>query len=489
MAIEKTEIVGNTIKIRSPNEAGVIAQEISSNPSMLSLITAIAINDDGEDLSEGLAALEVDDDAKLTKSAVSTDGNGEKLDEDGREIDPVMLRVCGPVVQILDAVYETGRLESFSWSTTSDVQDLTKAVRPKAFWNALWRHAKTLRTLELVFYIHEVSYVAPPSVQFPALRTIMVDASSGHGCKGDVLDHLLKRTQDLEELHMRLPNCDHDTCRIQGMSWDYDLPHLKTFSLHAFDSAPAALTEFLNRNSRVEVLSSHLWDDHTRDHKKEGACKSAVQLAPTSLPNLRALSLTDVGNTCRSPDQYFNPKANRPIQHLRIAGWVGNQKLYEPITAAAMTLRCLELEFHVSSMRSNAASISALPEIKELLLSLSELRELGVCFESAHYHPDQAPMGVDDLKSVLNLLPSQTKIRALRFYDSAGDTLPEELLNDFPDVPPSLEFLGWECKEGRLLYRFERSDGKVRAVRYEPVRENSRNASDWTDDRILEYEG
>jgi hypothetical protein len=62
---------------------------------------------------------------------------------------------------------------------------------------------------------------------------------------------------------------------------------------------------------------------------------------------------------------------------------------------------------------------------------------------------------------VLSILPENSKIRALRLWDEAAGKLSQEILQDFPAVPASLQYLSWEGQE-RKLYRVERVNGMVK---------------------------
>lgn len=64
--------------------------------------------------------------------------------------------------------------------------------------------------------------------------------------------------------------------------------------------------------------------------------------------------------------------------------------------------------------------------------------------------------------------------------------LPQAVLDDFPQVPESLEFLKWEAKE-KILYKLVRSDGKIRAVPDMLLRAVNEAAPSWTEQRILDY--
>lgn len=88
---------------------------------------------------------------------------------------------------------------------------------------------------------------------------------------------------------------------------------------------------------------------------------------------------------------------------------------------------------------------------------------------------------------MLGYLPANSQLRAIRLSDSRGLPLPGELLESFPEIPSSVEYFRWDTQEGKLLYRLERSEGKTKAVRCDPVRESSVAEGLWTENRILDY--
>jgi hypothetical protein len=85
---------------------------------------------------------------------------------------------------------------------------------------------------------------------------------------------------------------------------------------------------------------------------------------------------------------------------------------------------------------------------------------------------------------MIMLLPRDTKIRALRMSDERGLDLPDEILENFPNVPTSLEYLNWITREKRVLYRLERHGGGIKAVQGEPLRASSAGES-WVEGRVL----
>ena len=87
---------------------------------------------------------------------------------------------------------------------------------------------------------------------------------------------------------------------------------------------------------------------------------------------------------------------------------------------------------------------------------------------------------------MITLLSKDTRIRALRMSDKRGFKLPDEVLENFPEIPASLEYLKWDVGENGLLYRLERIEGRVRAVECEALGKPGDRES-WVVERVLEY--
>lgn len=75
-------------------------------------------------------------------------------------------------------------------------------------------------------------------------------------------------------------------------------------------------------------------------------------------------------------------------------------------------------------------------------------------------------------------------IRALRIWDERADPLPQAFLNDFPSVPPTLEYLAWDGKK-RDMYRLEKENGVIKAVRWDGGKE-IHEKEEWWERRILD---
>ena len=156
--------------------------------------------------------------------------------------------------------------------------------------------------------------------------------------------------------------------------------------------------------------------------------------------------------------------------------------------------------------RKQFKTCSRLPELREFALDL----ETGLMYmsddEGEWGHP--AAMNGKDLVSpshtssslLLNILlafllidiragTSSRELTTLRHQAirSRSLPLPEELLESLPEIPRSVEYLRWDTQEKKLLYRLERSEGKTKAVKCDPVRASSVAEELWAENRILDY--
>jgi hypothetical protein len=446
-------------------------------------------------------ALEGEDEDRGVSAEDEDDSDDESGDNEALE------KACLPIIELLDAILSAGgKLETFSWDIRHQFWDNSKVRRPSSFFTALWKHAPTLRKLGLGYFTHELHEVDGPTSPFPVLKELYVDASGAHGDDGTAVEDLLKLCPVLEKLEFYWPGCDLDSCQIQNISWKFEMPKLRYLALHGSDFAPVALAQFLENHPNIENFVDGVdADSHVPYEESEGP-----RLSKTALPNVRAVNRAS--ESARYPEDWFSDEADRKIVHLAVPwAWQGGVDVSKNM---ARELKCLNINAsNVTAWRPNKPDsddeeeerqrIEADPEkklvkgVRKLLPSLTGLRELSIKLESQSVSmtlPDGefgSPPGMDetDLKVILSVLPKETAIRALRVWDSAGKPLPQSLLDDFPAIPSSLEYLKWEGEE-KVLYRFiRREGGKVKAVPCEEkLREvDEKRNGEWNETRILDY--
>ncbi|KAF2734084.1 hypothetical protein EJ04DRAFT_252408 [Polyplosphaeria fusca] len=518
---------GVTVNIEKIWEAQGVLDEILSRGS-LQEITGIRIDgyepeadDEDADIVESSPDA---DKATPPKATGSNDSSDAPTKPQPTTTEDRMVKLIEPIITLLTAISDSGgSLRDFRWEQSSWYA--SKGVRPASFWDALWKHSRTLETLSLGFYTHELHKVKPGHVAFPALRELYIDASTAHGDDGSAVESIFKNSPNLEILQFDYPNCDLYTCRIQNISWDYTFPHMHTLAVSGYDSDPAAYTAFLSRSPLLRVLQdgvSAYGDDE--DEK--------VKLSDDAMPALKALYLSDDYPTaCRTLEAYLSTPAKRAIEHLYVGHRVFNK--CDNIANIADSLKYLELEGVIidwrpeedssdedsssdddddprvnheleAQMKAERARKRALTAedglcdatraLKQILPKLHRLQELSIEMDSERVSVNrQNPPAMDknDLATMLSLLPPNTHLRALRLWDSRAEPLPQDLLDDFPAVPATLEYLSWgtqyEFDNAKLLYRLERRDGKVKAVPCEPLRKMDANVKiDWIERRILD---
>ena len=263
-----------------------------------------------------------------------------------------------------------------------------------------------------------MSLQVPICPKFPKLEWAFLDASRAHGNNASFLDRWLRNCPALQTLELHLPNCDWETCQIQGITWDYDLPALETFSLYGYSLNIEGLAKFLHRSSALKLLTLEL------------STEKPFNLPSGSLPNLEALSMdfNGVPNLVSSLAPGFT---TTPLRHLRVNG-CPYESLLE-LAALPGSLRCLELELSppwwektstIADLETddapadaNSATPFKLPKIIKMLLQrLPKLQELGLNLETAdttilegsgdertERHPDA--ISDDDLVSIYTFLP------------------------------------------------------------------------------------
>ncbi|KAF2809133.1 uncharacterized protein BDZ99DRAFT_571945 [Mytilinidion resinicola] len=404
------------------------------------------------------------------------------------------------MADILNAIHEKGKLESFKWSGLQFA--IKKTARSTAFWEALWKHSATLTKLELDCDQREIGNIPHPTAPMPNLHTLNLWMGNACGDDGTIVNKLLHGAPSITALVLSLPGCDLDGCRIRNLTWDYTFPQLSTLLLSVFNVPLTPVFDFLLRHPLVKTLTYGV--DTYRDESPDVFPNAA-------LPALRAIKF----ETCFDDDavqEIFSADAARPIAHVSIQS--SSQRLFPHLAAISPSLKCLEIEARCSEWRPEEPDSDSsdseeeeeeekkkiepsprLPEVvKALLPSLTALRELAIdldtdtrIYSNGNWKQQPPPMSADDLISVLEVLPAKSDIRVVRLSDSRGEELSEAFRGDVPGVPESLEFIRWDIGKKRILYRLEREGGKVKAVWHERLWHSTGGEKAWTDERVLEY--
>ncbi|KAH8725852.1 hypothetical protein GQ44DRAFT_759232 [Phaeosphaeriaceae sp. PMI808] len=510
-----------TVVIRDLATADETARRVIEMRHEVKSITSIDINIELKEVEEDKEEITTTPEATTSESDLKVKRK-ERLAAFRKREDEKAALLTLPITQILNTIIEnSGSLGHFNWR--APYSSSLRFTRPHAFWTALYRHAPTLCTLHLDFYEHEVSETPAPSIPFPMLTGLTLDTSSAHGDNGTSIATLLKTSPALQKLDFCWPGCDLLTCQIQDISWD-DLTYINLthLTLRGWDFAPQALANFLSRHPTVQVFCDAI-DGPDNDNSAPEADRPH-SLSVSALPNLNKLFKRD--GFFRSLDQYFDTESARQIHHLNLnISHLRSSQITQLAASQQLQsgLRVLELHGNADQWRvpekiddsssedeekdkndtssKPEAKVVPPPRIPEVLHSslskLTNLHELAIGLETGNTmfslpngewgSPDAA--NVNDLTSILSLLPSTTRIRALRIWDTRGEALPRAFLDDLPTVPDGLEYLGWEGEE-KVLYKIERVEGGVvKAVVCDAAPRTKREGSEeeWDEQRILEY--
>lgn len=215
------------------------ARHLMSDPFRAALVKAVEIRDDDDDD-------ESEHDEEPTVSSIRTDS----------------IQASKDVATILDQVHQEGRLESFSWTGNGMLR--ARGERQPAFWEALWKTGATLKNLILWFYEHEPVLspdYTPSHVNLEKLQYLHLNASSGHGDDGSIINQILRSSPNLESVSLDFPSCDLEGCRLQGITWDYHFPKLHTLRLNTYNGNPAQLFSFFTQNPSIKTLTFDTWSN------------------------------------------------------------------------------------------------------------------------------------------------------------------------------------------------------------------------------------
>jgi hypothetical protein len=124
---------GHKLEIHDLKTLSKISYALSTSPSQARNITAVEVHHDSP-LDPELEDVESDTGSPLaTHSLAYADSE---------------------IAKIINEIWSNGGLESFRW-TGSAINDI-RVKRSPLFWEALWKSASTLKTLDLEFYVHEL---------------------------------------------------------------------------------------------------------------------------------------------------------------------------------------------------------------------------------------------------------------------------------------------------------------------------------------------
>lgn len=408
--------------------------------------------------------------------------------------------LCEPLVAIINFIKShNGGLKSFTWPAGSNTDK--KFDRPPTFWKALYTHTKTLETLHVGFFCHEVHSLnpLPTGTCFPALKSLSIDVREAHGDKGSTIEALLHASPNVEVLLFVWSFCDLDSCQIQNITWTWTFPKLWQLYVSGNNSAPAAYIDFLVRHPGIKSLDENLDGPYTSEHNGN-FMPVKVKLPVNALPNLRELSKKELYT--HSLRDYFNSAADRPIDTLALTETMihgAHQVLIDIASLSTIqnNLRTLVLAYDIKQWRRKYSGDDSCDEsedklveratwheqymqhrfhnLEKLLTSLPNLQQLTIDFHSKDYLRHQAgawvhsePMGMSELVATLSHLPKSnaSKLKTLRLKDPRAKVDAIEGLEVYLEeqrlihggrehVTGSLEVLEWCGEEKMKVFRFE----------------------------------
>ena len=342
------------------------------------------------ELSGIVDAFKADPQYASTTTSLVIDDEEDDAWEDDRESQGTerMARACEHLVTIIDMIMLHDQLESFKWTGYELSQ--SRVVRSETFWKALAKTAPSLKHLNLGFYVHEIHGLSKVEIfpsHFENLESLELDLSGGHGDDATEVDKMLRMIRSVKRLVLDLPTCDLESCRIQGLSYEYHLPKLENLSLSVYDSPGSGLVEFLVRHTSVEILCLNFDSDES------------LQFSETTLPGLRALKVNSFGRSLFHG--LLSQSAARPLDHLDAGSW--NKDSYAEIPKLAATLTCLEIQDSFDAWREGDFP----QQLKEILSQLPNLQELALDLPTGNTswrnedgtRGGPRPMDADDLVS------------------------------------------------------------------------------------------
>lgn len=287
-------------------------------------------------------------------------------DQKNREAD-LAISLCDGATRLLEAILNSGQLESFEWILDHYSQKIP--ARSEAFWTMLSNFSGDLKTLDLGFYTHEIhnlkkAGINPVPKPFIAVENLTLRMDDEHGNDAKEFDSMLKQINSIHSLDLRLPGCDLESCRIQGLTYDWQFPNLTSLSISVYIDEKSGLPDFISRHPTIEVLEYNVDSD------------SPLSVSFSSLPNLRAFSL---GRRADNSVATAVDKTNglNTITHLRVHD-AEDAEFF--MAHPKNTVRCLEIES--SFWDYDAANVCE--SFKGLLPRLTRIEELGIEFQSGN---------------------------------------------------------------------------------------------------------
>lgn len=226
---------------------------------------------------------------------------------------------------------------------------------------------------------------------FEQLLTLHFDLCGCHGDDASQVHQILHAMPKLTSLSLQMPSCDLENCRLQGITYDYDFPNLRSINIYGWLDLASGLLDFFHRHPSITTLSFSMESDDEDD----------LTIPATTLPDLRALAVDNIFSTCIL-SELLSSSSLRKITYLSLKELP--HKFLPLLAVVGQSLHCFELRtYRVDEWREDPDEL----HLKELLPSLPELLEFALDFPTGNtsrtneagewVHP--APVDVEDLVS------------------------------------------------------------------------------------------
>ena len=316
---------------------------------------------------------------------------------------------------------------------------------------------------------------------FPLLKSLYVDCSGAHGNDGSPIEKLLHGLPNLRVLDINAPDCDLESCRIQGLTWAYKFPQLTHFAISIFYRSAQDMASFLANHPNIRTLTFNVQGDEP------------IPNVTSLLPDLEALSMDEWGQDNRPGyTELLNANPPRKITYFKTGEFPDDE--YHLIPQYAPSLRCLELSLSIEDIRSNEyrttkALLALLPDLSELAFQFSSGRT--TMFKADGTSQNPLPMDEEILSKIIKVLPTSGNLQVLRMKDhddGRGSPLAVQsssFASLRKNLPSSLKTLQWEIENSTVRYELE-PEGSVRIV--DPLEHRQwPDSLLWTDASILKH--
>ena len=286
------------------------------------------------------------------------------------------------------------------------------------------------------------------------MKSLSINCSGAHGDDGSPIEKLLQGLPNLRVLHIDAPNCDLESCRIQGLTWAYKFPQLTHFAISIFYRSAQDIASFLANHPNIRTL---MFD-------AEG--EEPIPNISSLLPNLEALSMDHWGQTTREGyTELLGTYPPRNITYFKTGGFPYCQ--YHLIPQYAPSLRCLEINLSIEDIRSEndqycttKALLALVPDLCELAINFSSSLTYYMCEEDG---TSRNPLSMDEeiLSKIIKALPKSSNLQVLRMKDhDDGKSSPLKVQSSTfaslrENIPSSLKVLQWEIENSTIRYESE----------------------------------